>query len=64
MSGVGGYMRRSERMQPQPDPTWSLTHCGHCGANMKFSAYPHFCKEIFYQSMPILRFEPFEVRDE
>ena len=59
--GIGGYMRRNERMQPQPDKTWWFTHCRHCGANLEVLppfASGHICKELIYQCMPILSFMP------
>jgi hypothetical protein len=47
--------RRSERMAPS-------YHCDYCHANLLHVGpwgWPHFCKEITYMSMPVLRFEPF-----
>lgn len=41
--------------------------CEHCGANMLRVGdwrWPHFCKEITYQSMPVLRFEPFTITND
>lgn len=46
MSGVGGYVRRSER-KPYYEP--------------RRLGMPRF--EVFYQSMPVLRFEPFDVEE-
>jgi len=60
MSGIGGYVRRSDRKPMASEKEWLSTHCRYCGANMVHSAFPHFCKEITYQSMPILKFESFD----
>ena len=37
-------------------------HCEYCHANLLHVGpwgWPHFCKEITYMSMPVLRFIPF-----
>jgi hypothetical protein len=37
-------------------------YCDYCHANLLHVGpwgWPHFCKEITYMSMPVLRFEPF-----
>lgn len=37
--------------------------CPYCGARYTGPyGWPHICKELIYMSMPILRFEQFEVR--
>jgi hypothetical protein len=37
--------------------------CPYCGARFVGPfGLPHFCKELIFQSVPLLRFEQFEVR--
>jgi hypothetical protein len=57
---IGGHQRRCERrIEPPRDTT---RRCSFCHASLEHeAAWPHFCKEISYQTMPIMNFEPFEV---
>jgi len=63
MTAIGGYVKRKDRVKQEVyDRFYDGTHCPNCGANYKYVAmWPHICKEILYQSMPILNFVPFEV---
>ena len=46
---VGGYMRRCERMQPQPDKeAWKIPRCAFCRARLDLGMYPHICKELTF----------------
>lgn len=64
MSGVGGYVRRSERKyagiaEPSSGPGWLRHAVLPSGAVMTWRAEPPA-----FQMMPLLKFEKFEVDDD
>lgn len=66
MSGraVGGYVRRGDRRYTAPVPDDGIPRCGYCRARLDLGMYPHLCKEVIFQSAPLLSFVPFGVADE
>jgi hypothetical protein len=57
---IGGYVRRKERIYIPPEPDDGIPRCGWCHARLDIGLGPHICKEMTFQSMPILKFEAFE----
>lgn len=48
MSGVGGYVRRSDRRYVPPEPDDGIPRCGHCKARLDIGMVPHICKEVTF----------------
>ena len=63
MSGVGGYVRRSDR-KPFYEPKYNEHPWGYMHFTLPSGAVVSIPKEApFYQSTPILRFEQFDVEE-
>lgn len=56
---IGGYMPRKERNTDRILPEDNIPRCTGCGMRADVGMVPHFCKEIHFQAMPVLKTEAF-----